>query len=33
LSRSMRALTDAGLVEVQGRAIRIPNLARLRHWH
>jgi CRP/FNR family transcriptional regulator, dissimilatory nitrate respiration regulator len=33
LSRSLRALTDAGLVEVQGRAIRIPDLARLRHWH
>jgi CRP/FNR family transcriptional regulator, dissimilatory nitrate respiration regulator len=32
LSRTLRALADAGVLSVEGRTIRIPDLARLRHW-
>jgi len=32
LSRSLKSLTDAGVIAVQGRSIDIRDLARLRHW-
>jgi len=32
LSRTFRMLADAGVLSVEGRTIRIPDLAKLGHW-